>query len=121
MSEKSVIFIASHIVIAASCLLVLATIAWSSRFRTHSLMLPVAVWLLSKIAAHASYVLMIYGVIGHDTVIVCVALNAAASAVSGLCISLLLLEWMRQPTIREMRVATDAMAKTISDLTEGSE
>lgn len=118
MNEKAVIFVSSHVAIIVVCLIVLAALGLLALRRRHILVLPIVVWLLTKLSMHVSYLLMVWKVIGQDTVVVCTAMNAAAEMVSGIYMAVLILEWARQPTIEQMRRTTDAMAKTISEFTE---
>lgn len=114
------IFIASHVVILAACLLVVAFLVMAMLHRWHQVFVPAMAWLVSKAATHIAYLLMIFKVIGAPTMVVVLAINAAASLVSSIYIAVLIVEWMRTPTIHEMRRTNDALAKTISTLTEGN-
>lgn len=113
------VFIVSHVVIIAACLMVLAVLIVALLRRPHSVLLPAIIWLASKTVTHVSYLLLMAKVIGTTTVVSVVAINAAASLVSSICLVVVVAEWLRTPSVQDMRRATDAMAKTISTLSEG--
>ena len=120
MREGAVVFAVSHAVIIAACLIVLTCLILGLLRHPHQAFLPACLWLASKTATHVSYLLMMAGIVGFQTVIAVVAINAAASLIGSVYFAIFICQLTKSPTIQEMRRAHDAMAKTIGQLTEGT-
>jgi hypothetical protein len=120
MKEQAVLYIVSNITIIAACLLLIGALLAALIYKRHQLLAPALLWLISKTLTHIAYLLVVFKVVGPPTVVAFLAVNAAISVVSSVYLVFMTVEWIRSPSLRDMQIATNAMAKTISNLTEGS-
>jgi hypothetical protein len=126
MTEGSIIFAASHVLIAACCVWMIGMLAYMlvkrpTMFQVPWAMLPVIAWLATKGIAQASYVVLMFLKQGHTTVIMIVALNAVAAFIACLTVHFVFLRVAKQPTILEQKQVIEGLAKTLHEVTTEKE